>query len=233
MFADQCCILREEVENLAKELKVRLFRTSVKEDLNVSNVFQHLADNYVSRVKNCMLMEDLGHMSMNGKGLCNGGSNGYELHLRHQPVQIGGSRPYVMPSANTVTSATANGYNNNVKGKKHFGNGILTNAQSNNLYGGFHRRNVPQQRNNRMLSTSTSSSTSSSSSSYGFVGGFSPQDYLNNPMFESLHSHQRRYWPSPSTDMTITLRPLSQLAKRNVGKKTFGSRGSISACKVL
>ena len=39
------------MERLAKECKMRLYRTSVKEDLNVSGVFQHLADNYVNKVK--------------------------------------------------------------------------------------------------------------------------------------------------------------------------------------
>ena len=42
---------RDEVERLAKECKMRLYRTSVKEDLNVSGVFQHLAENYVNKVK--------------------------------------------------------------------------------------------------------------------------------------------------------------------------------------
>ena len=47
------CIIfcRDEVERLAKECKMRLYRTSVKEDLNVSGVFQHLAENYVNKVK--------------------------------------------------------------------------------------------------------------------------------------------------------------------------------------
>ena len=44
-------ILRDEVKRLAKECKMRLYRTSVKEDLNVSGVFQHLAENYVNKVK--------------------------------------------------------------------------------------------------------------------------------------------------------------------------------------
>ena len=39
------------MERLAKECKMRLYRTSVKEDLNVSGVFQHLAENYVNKVK--------------------------------------------------------------------------------------------------------------------------------------------------------------------------------------
>ena len=44
-------LVSEEVERLAKEFNMRLYRTSVKEDLNVDDVFQHLAENYVNKVK--------------------------------------------------------------------------------------------------------------------------------------------------------------------------------------
>ena len=38
---------REEVEGLAKKLKVRLYHTSVKEDFNVSTVFEYLSKRYI------------------------------------------------------------------------------------------------------------------------------------------------------------------------------------------
>lgn len=41
----------EEVENLARGYGMRLYRTSVKEDINICNVFQHLAENYVNQVR--------------------------------------------------------------------------------------------------------------------------------------------------------------------------------------
>ena len=41
---------RSEAETLSRELDMRLYRTSVKDDLNVSVVFQHLAENYVNKV---------------------------------------------------------------------------------------------------------------------------------------------------------------------------------------
>lgn len=41
---------RDEVETLARELHCRLYRTSVKEDLNVSQVFQYLAEKYLSQL---------------------------------------------------------------------------------------------------------------------------------------------------------------------------------------
>jgi len=40
-----------DAERLAGEVGMRLYRTSVKEDLNVGSVFQHLAENYVNKVK--------------------------------------------------------------------------------------------------------------------------------------------------------------------------------------
>ena len=61
---------------------------------------------------------------------------------------------------------------------------------------------------------------------------FSPQDYLNNPMFDSLNaSRHRRYWPTSgsSIDRTITLRPFMSTTKRNVHKRFQLS----DSCKVL
>ena len=43
-------IFRLEAEKLAAECRMKLYRTSVKEDLNVGVVFQHLAENYVNQV---------------------------------------------------------------------------------------------------------------------------------------------------------------------------------------
>ena len=40
----------DEVEWLAKELRMRLYRTSVKDDLNVGAVFRDLAESYVDKV---------------------------------------------------------------------------------------------------------------------------------------------------------------------------------------
>ena len=40
-----------EVEKMAMESRMKLYKTSVKEDLNVDLVFQHLAENYVKKVR--------------------------------------------------------------------------------------------------------------------------------------------------------------------------------------
>ena len=45
------CLFRLEAERLAAECNMKLYRTSVKEDLNVAVVFQHLAENYVNKVR--------------------------------------------------------------------------------------------------------------------------------------------------------------------------------------
>ncbi|XP_077345634.1 ras-related protein Rab-23-like isoform X2 [Lithobates pipiens] len=44
-------VKNEEAEALAKRLKLRFYRTSVKEDLNVTEVFKYLADKYLQRLK--------------------------------------------------------------------------------------------------------------------------------------------------------------------------------------
>ncbi|XP_037085778.1 ras-related protein Rab-23-like [Pollicipes pollicipes] len=48
---DRATIDAEEAEALARELKVRLYRTSVKEDLNVSQVFTYLAERYLAEMR--------------------------------------------------------------------------------------------------------------------------------------------------------------------------------------
>merc|ERR1740123_1418923 len=40
-----------EVDSVAAEAGMKLYRTSVKEDLNVDLVFQHLAENYIKKVR--------------------------------------------------------------------------------------------------------------------------------------------------------------------------------------
>jgi len=44
-------VSREEAEALAKKLKVRLYRTSVKEDFNVSTVFEYLSKRYIDSLR--------------------------------------------------------------------------------------------------------------------------------------------------------------------------------------
>ena len=51
-------VLRLEAERLAAECNMKLYRTSVKEDLNVAVVFQHLAENYVNKVIWNMMNDD-------------------------------------------------------------------------------------------------------------------------------------------------------------------------------
>ncbi|XP_030659500.1 ras-related protein Rab-23 isoform X2 [Nomascus leucogenys] len=75
---DDSCIKNEEAEALAKRLKLRFYRTSVKEDLNVNEVFKYLAEKYLQKLKQ-QIAEDpeLTHSSSNKIGVFNtsGGSH--------------------------------------------------------------------------------------------------------------------------------------------------------------
>ena len=55
-------MFRQEAEALSKECNMKLYRTSVKDDLNVGVVFQHLAENYVNKVTYMRVLADTGAM---------------------------------------------------------------------------------------------------------------------------------------------------------------------------
>uniref|UniRef100_A0A8C7U9Z0 Ras-related protein Rab-23 n=1 Tax=Oncorhynchus mykiss TaxID=8022 RepID=A0A8C7U9Z0_ONCMY len=74
----------EEAEGLAKKLKLRFYRTSVKEDLNVNEVFKYLADKYLQRLKRQTAEEpEVVHTTSNKIGNSNlssqNSSNGREV----------------------------------------------------------------------------------------------------------------------------------------------------------
>ncbi|XP_049592176.1 ras-related protein Rab-23 [Syngnathus scovelli] len=48
---EETIIKNEEAEALAKRLKLRFYRVSVKEDLNVTEVFKYLAEKYLQQLK--------------------------------------------------------------------------------------------------------------------------------------------------------------------------------------
>uniref|UniRef100_A0A2K6EPS6 RAB23, member RAS oncogene family n=1 Tax=Propithecus coquereli TaxID=379532 RepID=A0A2K6EPS6_PROCO len=48
---DHSCVEEEEAEALAKRLKLRFYRISAKEDLNVNEVFRYLAEKYLQKLK--------------------------------------------------------------------------------------------------------------------------------------------------------------------------------------
>ncbi|KAF6115745.1 RAB23, member RAS oncogene family [Phyllostomus discolor] len=75
---DDSCIKNEEAEALAKKLKLRFYRTSVKEDLNVNEVFKYLAEKYLQKLKQQTAEDpELRHSSSNKIGVFNtpGGSH--------------------------------------------------------------------------------------------------------------------------------------------------------------
>lgn len=192
---------RDEVERLAKECKMRLYRTSVKEDLNVSGVFQHLAENYVNKVKSYADPVDV-----NGKPLFQIGASSSRTYSTSKYVSMTTSsskgplyitKPAALgPPQHSVRNGPSNGY--------------IPSMFSNTP----HPRQQQQPRRYYQPTTTN------------YVSSFSPQDYLNNPMFDSLN-HHRRYWPH---DKTITLRPLATKAKNSGLHRKMTAR---NACKVL
>ena len=75
-------------------------------------------------------------------------------------------------------------------------------------------------------------STGSSSSGHSSISHFSisPQDYLANPMFDSLNDTRRHrlYWPS--NDKTISLKPLVVKRTRSLQRKLPLTK---SGCRVI
>jgi len=168
----QSAVSAEEVDHLARECRMRLYRVSVKEDINVGGLFQHLAENYVNK-------------------------------LRSSPPPTSSSSS----SYDSVDSGHASG----------IGGGPM----SLQIQIGGHVRTPPA------LRTSIGS-TGSSSSGHSSISHFSisPQDYLANPMFDSLNDNRRHrlYWPSSSNssshdNKTISLKPLVVKRTRNLQRK--------------
>ena len=215
------CYCRDDVERLAKECRMRLYRTSVKEDLNVGSVFQHLAENYVNKVKsynepNNMHEQPLFQIGASSRSYS---TSGYG----HQGPLYTQTKPMNNRRGNNNNN-TANGYM-----KSH---STSVTPSSNGYVPSMYSNGAPHRQ--RLMSTVDPHAYHHRAGRNGGVGtngfyhhstssgsSFSPQDYLNNPMFDSLN-HHRRYWPH---DRTITLRPLS-------GKRSFVSRPR-NACRVL
>ncbi|CAG09432.1 unnamed protein product, partial [Tetraodon nigroviridis] len=83
---EETVIKNEEAEALAKRLKLRFYRTSVKEDLNVIEVFKYLAEKYLQRLRQQAAETEVVHTTSNKIGnttsgnTCNqNSSNGTEV----------------------------------------------------------------------------------------------------------------------------------------------------------
>jgi len=172
----QSDINQQEAEALSKECNMKLYRTSVKDDLNVGVVFQHLAENYVNKVISDTTQERQQESLIIGRRKQTGDfQNKFKLNSDFDRVKS---------SASVMLRGRTQG----------------------------NKRASPTHRTNR------------------FSNYCDPcTDYLNSPMFHSLHARGRysnysnysTYWPQP--DKTITLRPTSAVKRNNT--KT--------ACRVL
>ncbi|XP_014673099.1 PREDICTED: ras-related protein Rab-23-like [Priapulus caudatus] len=87
-LVEQSVVNKEEAEALAKRLKLRLYRTSVKENLHVDEVFRYLSDKYMLLMNSCVddgQMQRIGgpNVFTTGNGIDN--RNGNE---KHQTIQL-------------------------------------------------------------------------------------------------------------------------------------------------
>jgi len=169
----QSQIDQADADKLARECQMKLYRTSVKEDLNVAVVFQHLAENYVNKVRSTDSIDSGFHS-----------------------LSIGNER--VSPSHQ----------------RYHYGSDGESKTQCSEMVryrSGGRRSGSKERHKTRRFSN--------------YCDPPMIADYLNNPMFDRLHTRHPRYWQAG--DKTITLKPIR-------GKKHQSKGLTIkNACKVL
>ncbi|XP_015754374.1 PREDICTED: ras-related protein Rab-23-like [Acropora digitifera] len=68
---DQAVVQVEEAESLAKKLRLKFYRTSVKEDLNVNDVFMYLSERYLEILQNVEVEEPKTQHQKNVAGMFN------------------------------------------------------------------------------------------------------------------------------------------------------------------
>ncbi|KAF6025123.1 RAB23 [Bugula neritina] len=69
---DEACVSEEDCELLAQRLKMELFKTSVKDNLNIDSVFEYLAETYLSHMR--LQEEEISKQTSIGPGLLSGTS---------------------------------------------------------------------------------------------------------------------------------------------------------------
>lgn len=68
---DQAVVKVEEADELAKKLRLRFYRTSVKEDLNVNDVFMYLSERYLEMLQSADVEEPKSTQHKNVAGMFN------------------------------------------------------------------------------------------------------------------------------------------------------------------
>ncbi|CAH3015962.1 unnamed protein product [Porites evermanni] len=68
---DQAVVQVDEAESLAKKLRLKFYRTSVKEDLNVNDVFMYLSERYLEALQNVDVEEPKSQQQKNVAGMFN------------------------------------------------------------------------------------------------------------------------------------------------------------------
>jgi len=217
---------------------MRVYRTSVKEDINVGNVFQHLAENYVHQWR---LEQDLMRFDIGGPRSL------MWPPQHHQQVGVASSS-----SGNSNTSGNTNRSSSaspNEADRSCNGSTASSNGSTGSVAGPQHPQQQQQQQRHMSHSVSssgyfsltdfgpppslrpsrsTTSATAAAASNSVNSGYLSPQDYLNNPMFDSLNNASRGpklSWSigDGSGDRTITLKPLANVLNPKKRRKSTAS----------
>lgn len=89
---DQSVVPKEDAEGLAKRLKLRLYRTSVKENLHIDDVFRYLAEKYLQQMNSsaddCQMHRIGGHNAFaTGNGVSGKGRETIQLHPTKRRTQ--------------------------------------------------------------------------------------------------------------------------------------------------
>lgn len=118
-----------EAERLAAESGMRLYRTSVKDDLNVGSVFQHLAENYVNKVKSFDVSDSPYHSLQIGQSHHHHQNNNHQHRHNntnhHQQQRTVSGRQYSGLRKTTLDGTTATDYSGRISltpGRRRFSN---------------------------------------------------------------------------------------------------------------
>ena len=201
---------------------MRLYRTSVKEDINVGGLFQHLAENYVNKLRSSPPPTSTSSSSYDS---VDSGKNDFKKSINRWKSPKKGHFWWISDTLkinvdhSLILDLDCNaGYHHH----NHHQNGHS--PMSLQIQIGGHIRTPPP------LRTSIGS-TGSNSSGHSSISHFSisPQEYLANPMFDSLNDHNRRksgfnrYWlhniNHSSDNKTISLKPLVVKRTRSLQRK--------------
>ena len=176
----------EEVDALARECRMRLYRTSVKEDINICNVFQHLAENYVNKVKGSLMTQ----------------RHHQHYHHHHHPQPHQRLSPFDLSTSDSLSSSSASSSSSSTTSSS--SSPPLSFMQIGARNGASSTLTPVRNGNNK----SAAGSTDDYSSPQEYLDNpmFASLNSRKKPYWSRL--------TAPTVDTTIVLKPLSQLTRK-------------------